>query len=295
MTDPLARAYATCHRIARVHYENFPVASRLLPFTMRSHVAAIYAFARYADDYADEGECPDAERLSLLDHWLGRLHRVEETTEGSGNERDDIFLAVGHTIETYRLPVVLFEDLLSAFRQDVTVHRYESWEQLLDYCRRSANPVGRLILRIAGYQTDMLERLDSASDCVCTALQITNFLQDFELDWSRDRLYVPAQIHQVCGAHLSQLGRSPLPQPWRDALAEMATRTRTLFDEGRAVCDGVRGCLQLELRMTWLGGMRILDRLAQTEYDPLTNRPTLSIADAPPILWQALRWNRSAP
>ena len=169
-----------------MHYENFPVASRLLPAAMRPHVAAVYAFARYADDFADEGDRPDEERLALLDDWLTRLHRAGDTPEDSDDERDDIFLAVGHTIEAHRLPVVLFEDLLSAFRQDVTVHRYESWEQLVNYCRRSANPVGRLVLRIAGYQTDEVDRLDSlgrASDCVCTALQITNFLQDLGSDW----------------------------------------------------------------------------------------------------------------
>src|SRR5207237_10312277 len=141
-------AYAECERMAREHYENFPVASRLLPAAMRPHVAALYAFARTADDFADEGRRPAAERLRLLDNWESRLHACVNTD--ACDPADQIFLAVGQTIRTCNLPVTLFEDLLSAFRQDITTHRYQTWAEVLDYFRRPANPVGRPVLRIAG-------------------------------------------------------------------------------------------------------------------------------------------------
>ena len=166
----VARAYAYCEQLARQHYENFPVASRLLPVAMRPHVAAIYAFARTADDYADEPGLAPGERLRLLDAWGERLACSAERqfgaprggTEvppyGCGVSADAIFLALGQTIRDCRLPVALFEDLLSAFRQDVTTTRYQTWAGVLDYCRRSANPVGRLVLRVAGYDDARLDQ-----------------------------------------------------------------------------------------------------------------------------------------
>ena len=174
----LARAYAYCERIARSHYENFPVASRLLPARMRPHIAAIYAFARIADDMADEGTRPAAERVADLDRWGSRLTDALRGGPPSDPHRE-VFVALRHSIEEHHLPPPLFHDLLSAFRQDVTVTRYATWEAVLDYCRRSANPVGRLVLRVAGYDR---EDLDSASDPVCTALQLTNFWQDLAID-----------------------------------------------------------------------------------------------------------------
>ena len=172
----LRAAYAECEKLARGHYENFPVASRLLPARMRPHIAALYAFARTADDFADEGRRPDVERLRLLDDWQYRLHAcVTECTP-----EDRVFLALGATIRACRLPVSLFDDLLSAFRQDITTHRYDTWNGVLDYCRRSANPVGRLVLRIAGHED---ARLDRSSDALCTALQLSNFWQDLGRYW----------------------------------------------------------------------------------------------------------------
>jgi phytoene/squalene synthetase len=154
----LAAAYASCVRDARMHYENFPVASRLVPRRMRNHVAAVYAFARAADDFADEGSRPVEERHRLLDGWLCRLRELvsqapdasRPIAAGEPANTHEIFVALGATIREKGLPVSLFEDLLSAFRQDVTVTRYGSWADVMDYCRRSANPVGRLVLRIAG-------------------------------------------------------------------------------------------------------------------------------------------------
>lgn len=283
----LERAYAGCRQLARRHYENFPVASRLLPPAMRPHVAAVYAFARQADDFADEGDRAPRERLALLDDWRRRLHAA---ARGTGGETDPVLLALGNTVRVCDLPLALFEDLLSAFRQDVTVRRYRTWGDLLDYCSRSANPVGRIVLRVGGFRDAALDR---TADRICTALQLTNFLQDFRRDWERGRLYVPAEIWSRCGARDEDLGASALPPPWRAALAEMAGRTRALFEQGRNLCDRLPGRLGLELRLTWLGGRRILDRLERTGCDPFVRRPVLGAPDYAALLWRALLW-RSA-
>ena len=287
MVNPeLAAAYAACERLARSHYENFPVASRLLPAKMRPHVAAIYAFARIADDMADEGTRLPAERLADLDRWGARL---DAALAGHRDSDPDayVFVAVRHSIETCPLPRALFHDLLSAFRQDVAVMRYQSWDALLDYCRRSANPVGRLVLRVAGVDS---APADAASDAVCTALQLTNFWQDLEIDWMKGRLYVPESIWRPADAREADLALRRLTPEWRAALQEATRRTRALFDEGRAVCDAVSGKLRYELRATWLGGTRILAKLEAADFDMFTSRPTLTKADVPSLLWGTLVW-----
>ncbi|HET7619441.1 MAG TPA: squalene synthase HpnC [Vicinamibacterales bacterium] len=281
--------------MARSHYENFPVASLLLPAAMRPHVAAVYAFARVADDFADEGRRPVEERYRLLDGWLARLHGcVHGAPASAGSGADDrdslIFLALGTSIRACDLPVSLFEDLLSAFRQDVETRRYRTWADVLDYCRRSANPVGRLVLRIAGYRE---EHLDRSSDALCTALQLANFWQDFGRDFRAGRLYVPLEDCAAAGAREEDLEAGRLTAPWRAVMKTMTERTRALFDEGRAVCDGVRGRLRFELRFTWLGGSRILDRVDAAGDNGLIDRPALGAVDAPPLVWRALTWKRT--
>ncbi len=296
----LEDAYAACEQLARAHYENFPVASRLLPAPMRPHVAALYGYARLADDIADEGEAPEEVRHQRLDEWLRLLRRSTsgEQVDGvpatildpaSAAQAPAVFTALAHSIRTLDLPIPLFEDLVSAFRQDITVKRYASWAALLDYCRRSANPVGRLVLRIAGRRDPAL---DAASDAVCTALQLTNFWQDLAIDWRRGRLYVPAEAHEAAGAELDALDRGEWTDAWRRALAACAARTRTLFARGRPVADGVSGRLRYELRASWLGGVRILDRLEACEFDVFRRRPTLGAADVPGLAWHALWWRR---
>jgi phytoene synthase len=285
-------AYAACLRLARQHYENFPVASRLLPARARPHIAAVYAFARIADDFADEGSRSDEARLALLDDWRARLHAaVDGTAATDGSDPSAIFVALGQTIRTCGLEVGLFDDLLSAFRQDVLVKRYETWDDVMDYCRRSANPVGRLVLRIAGYRDD---RLDRWSDGVCTALQLTNFWQDLEIDWRKGRLYLPLAIVRVSQADEQDLGRRRMTPEWRAALGEAVARTRALFDAGRPVADAVRGRLRWELRATWLGGMRVLDRLEAANFDVFRARPKLGWSDALPIGWRMIWWTSVA-
>jgi phytoene synthase len=297
--DPtLARAYEYCARMAREHYENFPVASLLLPRSMRPHIAAIYAFARRADDFADEGGLAPEERFGLLDDWGNRLAAAaagNPRSVVSGRElafKDDhlVFEALAHTIHACALPASLFQDLLSAFRQDVTKTRYATWAEVLDYCRRSANPVGRLVLRVSGLNRP---ELDAASDAVCTALQLTNFWQDLGLDWrERNRLYVPLDEMEQAGAREADLTDGRMTREWRGVLSSLIARTRDLFTAGRTVADHVNGRLRWELRVTWLGGMRILGKTERARERSFDERPKLTALDAALMLRDALLWTR---
>ena len=263
---------------------------------MRPHVAAVYAFARVADDIADEGSASPGERLDHLRRWQERLHRaaageIDLVSAEDAERRADrdalITIALGHSIRSLDLPLSLFDDLLSAFGQDTMTTRYASWPEVLDYCRRSANPIGRLVLRIGGYRNDTLDR---SSDALCTALQLTNFWQDFGRDWRAGRLYVPREEQIAAGATESGLGTGILDPAWCRALARSVAVTRLLFGQGRQVCDGVAGRLGIELRFTWLGGSRILDRVERSRERLLSHRPTLGLSDVPWLLWRAARW-----
>ena len=297
----LKQAYEACQALAESHYENFPVASRLMPARLRPHVAAIYAFARTADDCADEPGREPGERLRLLDEWGRRLDGERfpdppsrDALRGAGEScpPDMIFSALADTRARFDLPAELFHDLLSAFKQDVVTTRYQSWAAVLDYCRRSANPVGRLILRLSGHRDDALDR---ASDAVCTALQLTNFWQDLAIDWLRGRLYVPEETWRAAGADPAMLDRRHMTAEWTAAMRACGERTRRLFDEGRPVCDGVGGRLRYELRATWLGGSRILDRLEAGNFNVFTSRPALGISDAIVIASKTLLWRATPP
>ena len=298
MVAGIADAYASCTRVARAHYENFPVASWLLPRHMRPHVAALYAFARAADDFADEGDLPAGARVQLIDGWERRLFHAARSLDapwpaspGEPRETPEIFIALRESIRALSLPVSHFEALLSAFRQDVTVTRYRTWDQMMQYCQRSANPVGRLVLRIAGYDNP---NLDAASDAMCAALQLANFWQDLKIDFDRGRLYLPQDERERHGALERDLAEGNITVEWQRALSTAVARTRLLFDEGRYVCDGVRGRLRYELRATWLGGVRILDRLERVRFDVVRRRPTLGAGDALCIAPLVLAWRPTA-
>ena len=283
-------AYVACQKLAAKHYENFPVASRLLPREARPHIAAIYAFARHADDLADEGDMPAAARIAELEAWQWRLHEaVAGRVPADGTPAEPVFTALADTIRRFNLDVQLFEDLLSAFCQDVVVTRYDTWVDLLDYCRRSANPVGRLVLRVCRYRDVDKDR---QSDALCTALQLTNFWQDLAVDWQKGRLYVPADVRRAAGADEADLALATWPTSWQTALRDVATRTRSLFAEGRPLVNGVSGRLRHELRATWLGGTRVLDKLEAREFNVFRRRPKLGVADAALIGWRSLRWKR---
>jgi hydroxysqualene synthase len=293
-SEPLARAYAACEAMARSHYENFPVASLLLPRAMRPHVAALYAFARVADDLADEGSAPPEYRLEQLAAWQRRLHaalHVEQDAAPPHAHEDLIIAATAHSIRSLDLPIALFDDLVSAFGQDTMTSRYASWTDVLDYCRRSANPVGRLVLRIAGRRD---EALDRSSDALCTALQLTNFWQDFGRDWRAGRLYVPREVVDACGASEHDLAAGRTTAAWADALLQCVRVTRGLFAAGRRVCDDAGGRLGIELKLTWLGGSRVLDRVDASRGRALESRPTLGRSDVVSLVWGAVRWRRDA-
>src|SRR4029450_6230194 len=179
---------------------------------------------------------------------------------------------------------------LSAFRQDVVKTRYASWTEVLDYCRRSANPVGRLVLRLFDYNEPELDRY---SDAVCTALQLTNFWQDFAIDWSRDRLYLPAEEWCRIGASTADLDAGRITEPGQTGLGRAAGGTRQLFAEGRPIADHVRGRLRYELRATWLGGTRILERVERADFDVVTHRAALRLPDGLVIAWRTVRWRDS--
>ena len=290
----LDRAYHACEQLARTHYENFPVASRLLPAKMRPSIAAVYAYARIGDDIADEGHDPAPRRTERLRRWQRRLHEaVAKPVPPSDADSSDtlILRAAADTIHRHQLPLSLFDDLMSAFAQDVTTRRYHSWSDLLDYCRRSANPVGRLVLNIGGYEGDALAR---SSDALCTALQLTNFWQDFARDWSAGRLYVPAEVMASHGAEEADIADGPLSPAWVSAMEACIRVTEEQFEAGRFVCDGVSGRLRYELRATWAGGRRILERVRIAGADLPVSRPVLTRRDIAGVLWQSLTWGAAA-
>ena len=280
----VAEAFAYCERMARSHYENFPVGSILVPKRLRRHVCSIYAFARVADDLADEGyetgEWTEARRLAELDAWERRL---EDALAGRADH--PVFLALAETMRELALPPALFRDLLSAFRQDVVRRRYESFEQVLDYCVRSANPVGRLILLLFGHRDEERQRL---SDAICTGLQLANFWQDVEVDIRKDRVYLPLDEMRRFGVAVDDLRARRFTPAYASLLRFQVERTRSFFEAGRALPARVRGRLAVELRLTWLGGMRILERIEEMGYNTLDARPRITSTDKIRILLKSL-------
>ncbi len=275
----LEDSFAYCAGVARGHYENFPVGSRLAPRALRPHVHSIYAFARAADDFADEAS-HEGRRLDLLDRWEERLDRCLR-----GEADHPVFVALEETVRRFRLPDRLLRDLLDAFRQDCRVRRYRSFEDLLDYCRRSANPVGRLVLHLYGYQDQERARL---SDHVCTALQLTNFWQDVGNDLDRDRIYLPAQDRERHGVTEDDLKARRQHAGLRSLVAEMCGRTRRLYEEGRPLLGLVGPRLGLELAAVWYGGRRVLSKIEAAPGDVLRGRRVLTRLDRAAILTRAV-------
>lgn len=279
-----AAAYAYCERLARAHYENFPVGSLLIPAARRRHVYSIYAFARTADDFADEGyeqaELTEAQRLAALDDWESQLNDCLR-----GKASHPVFVALGETVRELRLPEQLLRDLLSAFKQDVVKRRYTDFDEVLDYCQRSANPVGRLILRLFDYRA---EHLDALSDSICTALQLANFWQDVAVDIAKDRVYLPQVDLERFGVSLADLQTRRCTAAYRDLLKFQVERTRQLFLRGRELPRLVQGRLAIELRLTWHGGMRILELIEKQDYDTLSARPALTGFDKALLLARTL-------
>lgn len=283
-------AYAWCERLVRSHRENFPVGSRLLPRATRRDLWAIYAFARVADDWADEPDRGTAEaRLARIADWRVRAeaaHRgdLAAATSGAGPARF-VFTALAETMRRRALPVEPFCDLLSAFAQDVTTRRYATWDAVLDYCRRSANPIGRLVLLVHGYRE---ERLLALSDAVCTALQLTNHWQDLALDLrERGRLYLPLNDMAAFGVSELDLARGVCTDAYRRLMADLAARTRALYEAGRELPARIGHELRLELRLVWHGGRTILERTEAAGFDVWRRRPSLGALDVARLLVKA--------
>lgn len=246
------------------HYENFPVASLLLPAPLRGPVAVIYRFARSADDIADEGDDAPAARLAKLEAHRGEIERI---------------------VREHGLPRGPFADLLEAFSQDVVKTRYADYAELLDYCRRSANPVGRLLLHLfkRTSETDLRQ-----SDAICTALQLINFWQDVAIDYAKGRIYLPQDEMGQHGVTEAHLAAARCDGAWRALLAFQMRRTRELMLSGAPLGRSLPGRIGLEIRATVQGGLRILEKIERAGYDVFHHRPVLTWPDWPLLLARAL-------
>jgi len=263
------------------HYENFPVASLLLPRALREPVGVIYRFARSADDLADEGDDPPDARLRKLAQYRASL----ATISGGGTPEEPLFQQLARTIRSHGLPVALFADLLDAFSQDVVKKRYDNFAEVLDYCRRSANPIGRLLLHLFK-RTD--ESSLSRSDAICSSLQIINFWQDVALDFAKGRVYLPRDEMRRFGVGEAHLRERRCDGAWRELMAFQCARARRMMREGAPLLGALRGRLRAEISLTLQGGLRILEKLERRNYDMFRARPTLQWYDWPLLLARAL-------
>lgn len=267
------------------HYENFPVASVLCPPRLRPAVRALYRFARTADDLADEGEAAPDERLRALAQFADDLRACAEGRKDSG-AWPEVFGPLAPVLHQFGLPLPLLHDLLSAFRQDVLQHHYESQEQLLDYCARSAQPVGRLLLHLYGlHETQALHR----SDALCTALQLINFWQDLSVDLARGRCYLPADLMARHGLTPADLKSSTPAAGATDLLQAAIGWARSLMHEGAPLVKQVPGRAGWELRLVVQGALRVADHTEALGLQVLRRRPQLRLIDAGPIVWRSWR------
>jgi len=270
------------------HYENFPVASILLPADIRQDVVRLYRFARAADDIADEGDLTACQRRHQLTQFRQALVQIAENpslpTTGDAT-LDTIFLPLSKTIHHHQLPLSLLTDLISAFEQDTQVKRYHTEQQLLAYCQRSANPVGRLMLHLFK-QTDPQSLMQS--DAICTALQRINFLQDVAIDLSKSRIYFPEDTMKAHGVTAQHLAQSQCDEAWASLMTEQIKICRHLMQLGKPLGKTLKGRIGLEIRLIMAGGLRILEKIESVGYDVFRNRPTLNKFDWIRVLARAL-------
>lgn len=263
------------------HYENFPVASWLLPRHLHDPVGAIYAFARSADDLADEGDLSTAERQQALDGY-----RIELTKIATGVPSDlPIFRRLAAVIAAHELPLQPFLDLLDAFSQDVVTTRYANFAELMAYCRRSADPVGRLMLRLYGAETP--QHL-VWSDNICSSLQLINHWQDVAVDWRKGRVYLPQDDLQRFGVGESQIAAAEINDNWRSLMRFQVERARAMMLAGSPLGQNLSGRIGMELRLVIAGGLRILEKLETVDFDMFRRRPRLRSTDWPLLIWRGL-------
>ena len=261
----LEEAYRYCARLARSHYENFPIASLLIPREMRKHIYAVYAFCRYIDDLGDEAR---GDRLALLDAWEGELERCYR-----GEPRHPIMVALADTIERFAIPKEPFKKLIEANRLDQQKNRYRTYEELLHYCDHSANPVGRIFLHLFGYRDE--ERLRLA-DKTCTALQLTNFWQDIAIDLEKGRIYLPREDLERFGYSEEELKRHRVNENFKRLMRFELARTRELFSQGLRLVELLDGRLKVSVELFSRGGLAILEKIERVGYDVFHKRPQLT-------------------
>jgi squalene synthase HpnC len=264
------------------HYENFPVASVLLPRRLRPAVEAIYAFARSADDLADEGDATPEQRLAALAAYEEELDRIAAGVAPA----TELFRRLANISATHRLPLQPFRDLLSAFAQDVVTTRYQDFEQLLDYCRCSANPVGILMLHLYGQADDENVRMSNA---ICSALQLINFWQDVAIDWRKGRIYLPQSDLLQFHVGEAQIEGKIANASWQALMVFEVNRARAMMLEGAPLALRLSGRIGWELRLVVQGGLRILERIEAAHHDVFRHRPQLKKSDYLLLLWRAWR------
>jgi squalene synthase HpnC len=268
-----ARSY--CRRLATSHYENFSVATWFLPKQLHQHFFNIYAYCRISDDLGDEvGDCRVS--LALLDRWeeeLDTTYGELEGAKGAGVARHPVFVALAETIQSCSIPKHEFSDLLTAFRQDQTVLRYETFDEVLGYCKNSANPVGHLVLYLCGYRDEERQQL---SDCTCTALQLANFWQDVSVDWKMGRVYLPLEDLRRFGVSEAQLAAGSFNGQFRELMRFEVERTHQWFERGLPLVKMVNRSLALDLELFSRGGLAILQAIEKQDFNVLARRPSLS-------------------
>ena len=284
------------------HYENFPVASWLCPPHLRPPIAAIYHFARTADDIADEGDASPGERLADLHRYREELAAAARGQVAASSRWPQVFGPLAHSIAQFKLPEELLADLLSAFVQDIEKTRdggtYADRAELLDYCRRSANPVGRLLLHLYGVHD---AQALAQSDAICSALQLINFWQDPSVDLPRGRFYAPLAdcarrgLARESFKVFAPLAEAPPPQEAINLIAVESAWARELMAEGAPLVHRLPGRAGWELRFVVQGGLRILDKIEDLGFDTFSQRPKIGKADAPLLVWRALRMRRQLP
>ena len=264
------------------HYENFQVASLLLPRALREPVSVIYRFARTADDFADEGSDPPALRLEKLQGYRVELQGIQANRPPA----TPLFRDVVRIVRDHALPLQLFHDLLDAFSQDVVKKRYASFAEVLDYSRRSANPVGRLLLHLFNKNTSENCKL---SDSICSALQVINFWQDIEIDYAKDRIYLPQDEMAEFGVSEAQIAARRCDRAFQDLLRFQVDRARRMMLEGAPLVRQLDGRFRLEIAITVQGGLRILEKLENADYDMFRHRPVQLWFDWPLLFFRALK------
>ena len=288
-TAPYSRLDVPRTAMPIAHYENFPVASLLLPANLREPVETIYAFARSADDIADEGEVAPEKRREQLATYRSALDAIQSGGLAGMCGLPPLFARLARTILDNHLPLKPFYDLLDAFQQDIDKKRYEDFNDLADYCRRSANPIGRLLLVL--YNADTVENLP-LSDCICTGLQLVNFWQDVAQDWKKGRIYLPMQDLAHFKVTEEGIAASRCDERWQALLAFEVKRTRAILNTGAPLAYQLRGRIGWELRLIVASGLHILDRIEAIGYDVFAHSTRIGFFGKLAVAWRALNYPR---